>query len=92
MGQNFKTSYLNYWYYFTANGNTDSEKVSHGHNGLTKCEKFVMLNNHFPLKMQMAFRSVISKHDCTSCSPMDFLKNKMDFLKISLTMDFRVPS
>lgn len=35
---------------------------------LTKWVKFVMLKNYFLLKMQMSFKSVVSKHDCTSHS------------------------
>ena len=63
-----------------ANGNTDGEKVSCGHDSLTKCLKFVLLNKYFLLKMSMSFRSVILiclmyKHDCTSHSSGDFLKN-----------------
>lgn len=80
-GLEFQTRFdLSYGNYFTADGNMDGEKVSRGHNGLTKCLKFVLLNKYFLLKMCMSFRSVIliclmGKHDCTSHSPMDFLKN-----------------
>lgn len=57
------------------NGNTNGEKVSRGHIALTKCVKFVIGNNYFLLKVQLSFKSVVSKHDWTSQSPMKFFKN-----------------